>query len=127
MAITKSAQAVLSSQALNTGDSQLNSNYFAIGYGVTGWVKAYGTNTPSGGLVYTINGAADNSGTAVGLLQPGVSVCPSSPGSTNAVTSVFSFGPGGLYGDWSHYQVTITPPTGNNATVEVQAMSTTGL
>lgn len=127
MAITKSAQTVLSSQALNTGDSQLNSNYFAIGYGVTGWVTAYGTNRPTGGLVYTIMGAADNSGTAAGPLQPGISVCPLAAGYDNTVTSVFSFGPGGLYGDWAYYRVTITPPTGNNATVEVQAMSTTGL
>lgn len=127
MAITKSAQTVLSSQALNTGDSQLNSNYFLISYGVTGWVKAYGTNLPSGGLVYTIDGAADNSGTAVGTLQSGISVCPTLAGSGNAVTSIFSFGPGGLYGDWAYYRVKITPPTGNDATVEVQAMSTTGL
>lgn len=125
MARTSSAQTPLASQTLATGASDLASSWLSTGYGVSGWVSAYAATLPTGGLVMYIEGAQDNSGTGVGLIQRGVSMVPTATGSGNTVVFPFAMGVG-AGGDWSYYRIRITAPTGNNATVESQAMITTG-
>lgn len=124
MARTSSAQTPLASQTLATGAGDLSSAWLSTGYGVSGWASAYAATLPTGGLVCYVEGAQDNSGTGVGIIAQPVSLVPLATGSTNAVVFPFAFGPG-YGGDWSYYRVRITAPTGNNATVESQAMVTT--
>lgn len=126
MARTSSAQTPLASQTLTVGSGDLSSSWLTTGYGVSGWAKVYAASQPTGGLVFYVEGASDNVGTGVGLIIAGISMVPSGTGSGNAaiVPFAFSIGSGG---DWAYYRVRLTAPTGNDATVECQAMVTTGL
>lgn len=126
MAKTSSAQTPLASQTLATGASDLASSWLTTGYGVSGWAMVYAASQPTGGLVFYVEGASDGSGTGAGLIMAGISMVPAGTGSGNAAIVPFAFGIGSG-GDWAYYRVRLTAPTGNNATVECQAMVTTGL
>lgn len=125
MARSTSSQTPHASQTLATGAGDLQSSWLAINYGVSGAAKVYAASLPTGGLNFYIEGAQDSSGTGAMEIRR-VQMVPTATGSGNAVYVPFALAPGGLDGDWTYYRCSFTAPTGNNATVEVQAMTTTG-
>jgi hypothetical protein len=130
MALTKVPQTPIPSQSLAVGASALQSSWLPINYGVGIGAKVSCSALPAAGTpTMYIEVAQDSSGTGAELAYGPVSMTPTATGSTVGSPAIASpnLGVGGNGGDWSHYRVTITPPTTNNVTVEVQAMTTTQL
>jgi hypothetical protein len=130
MALTKTAQTPISSQSLAVGASALQSSWLPINYGAGIVVAVSCTSLPAAGTpTMYVEVAQDSSGTGAKLAYGPVSMTPTATGTTvgSFASASVNLGVGGNGGDWSHYRVTITPPTTNNVTVEVQAMTTTQL
>lgn len=126
MARTTSAQTLIAANTTITagGSDVTSTGWTAIGYGVSGCAKVYAASLPTGGLNFVIECAQDSSGTGAMEVRR-QQMLPVATGSGNAVFCPFALAPGGLDGDWSHYRVTITAPVAQNATIQVEAMSTT--
>lgn len=124
MALTKSAQTVVSS-ASNSAGSTAQSSWLAVGYGVSGECTiTNGATGPSAQCYAAVWLADDSSGTNARIWQ-----IVGSPGTGNAATGTYAFGLGlgGFGGDAPYYQIVFTGNTGQSVTVEARAWTTTAV
>lgn len=120
MALTKSAQSVQAS-ATNTAGSTTTSSAFAINYGISG--VALITNGGTGPTVacdFVIEMSNDGGTTWFEVDRRSAGVTAST-----TYRFPFTFGPGGLGGDWTHYRIKFTGNTAQSVTVQCDASTTT--
>lgn len=120
MALIKAAQAA-QAPASNAAGTTTTGPALAINYGVSGVaVVANGATGPDAGCDFVVEMSNDGGATWFEWSRQAAGTTAST-----AWRFPFGFGPGGNGGDWDHYRVAFGGNTGQDVTVQADAMTTT--